>query len=419
MMNSDYAVLVGLDWADQQHEVCWWDSRSGRIQDRSLKQSTEAISEWIWGLMSTHPGGGIAICLEQSRGAVINALMHYPMVDLYPVNPVTVAKYRSAFTPSGAKDDPGDAKILLELLQLHRAELKVWKADSEQTRLIGSLCEDRREMVNQRTGLCNTLRAKLKEYFPQALKLVSEDLFRELSCAFLMKWPSLEAVAAARTDTVRAFYYAQNSRNQQQMAQRLELIATAKPLCTDPAVVEASTMRVQALIRQIRVLNQTISKYDQRIREVFKTHPDHFIFESFPGAGNQLAPRLLAAFGTDRTRFESAQAAATYFGVSPVIVSSGKQRRVHWRWHCPKYIRQSLVEFAGCSIDYCPWAKLYYQEQIKREKGHHAAVRAVAFKWIRILFACWQQGCGYNEAKYMAAMQRHGSYIPEKLENAA
>jgi transposase len=419
MKENDYAVLVGLDWADQQHQLCWWDCQSGMIRDRSLQQSSEKIGAWIGELMAIHPGGRIAICLEQSRGAVINALMHFPMVDLYPVNPVTVAKYRSAFTPSGAKDDPGDAKILLELLQLHRAELKVWIPDSEQTRLICSLCEDRREMVNQRTGLCNTLRAKLKEYFPQALTLVSEDLFRELSCAFLMKWPSLEAVAAARTGTVRAFYYAQNSRNQQRMAQRLELIATAKPLCTDPAVVEASTMRVQALIEQIRVLNKAISKYDQRIREVFKSHPDHFIFESFPGAGDQLAPRLLTAFGTDRTRYESAQAAATFFGITPVIVSSGKQRSVRWRWHCPKYIRQSLVEFAGCSIHYCPWARLYYQEQIKREKGHHAALRALALKWVRILFACWQQGCAYNEAKYMAAMQRHGSYIPGKLENAA
>lgn len=418
-MKTDHVVFVGLDWADEQHQVCWRHPPSGPLLNQSLQQSTEKIREWIGELLDTHPEAQIAICLEQSRGAVINALMGYERVELYPVNPVTVSKYRGAFFPSGAKDDPGDARLLLELLEQHRDKLKRWEPDTEQTRLIRSLCEDRRVMVNQRTSLCSRLRATLKGYFPQALKLVSADLFRELSCSFLMKWPRLEAVAAARPQTIRSFFYDQNLRNPKRVDQCLELIATAEPLCTDLAVVEASIIRVQALIGQIRALNKTIGRYDQRIKSLFKAHPDHWIFESFPGAGDRLAPRLLAAFGTDRSRYESAQAAATFFGISPVIRSSGKKCTIHWRWRCPKFVRQSLVEFAGCSISFCPWARLYYQEQIKREKGHHAAVRALAFKWIRVIYACWQHDCAYNEQTHLAELQRHGSYLAEQLRNAA
>lgn len=418
-MSEEYAVLVGLDWADQKHDLCWRETKTGKTHTMELEQCAERINEWICGLLSAHPGGRVAICLEQSRGAVVYALMGYAAVDLYPVNPVTLSDYRSAFRPSGAKDDPSDAKLLLELLERHPEALRMWRPDTEQTRLLSSLCEDRRKAVDLRTALCNSLRSKLKEYFPQALKLVGKELFYELSCAFLMKWPRFEAVAAARPETVRRFYYAQHSRSEQLILQRLELIATSQPLCTDAAVVEAGIMWVRTLISQIRVLNRAIKSYDQRIAKLFKAHPDRFIFDSLPGAGKQLGPRLVAAFGTDRSRYATAVDVATYFGVAPVIERSGKQEWIHWRWHCPKFLRQTAVEFAGCSIQQSAWAKLYYDEQIKRGKAHHAAVRALAFKWTRIIFRCWQNRTPYDEDKYLASLQRHGSWLASNLKKAA
>jgi transposase len=418
-MKQEYAVLVGLDWADQKHDLCWRETDSGQVHTMVLKQSPERINEWVCELTAKYPGRRIAVCLEQSRGAVVYALMGYAAVDLYPVNPSTLSDYRKAFSPSGAKDDPSDAGLLLELLERHPEALKVWKPDTEQTRLLRSLCEDRRKAVDMRTALCNSLRSKLKEYFPQALKLVSEQLFSELSCAFLMKWPRFEAVAAARPDAVRRFYYAHHSRSEKHITERLELIAASRPLCSDTAVVEASMMWVQTLIKQIRVLNRAITDYDNRIGELFKAHPDRFIFKSLPGAGTQLAPRLLTAFGTDRGRYGTAVEVANYFGISPVIERSGKQEWIHWRWHCPKFLRQSVVEFASSSIGFSEWAKIYYDAQIKRGKGHHAAVRALAFKWTRIIFQCWQQRVPYDEGKYLAALNRHGSWIAETLKKAA
>ena len=418
-MKEAYAVLVGLDWADQKHDLQWRETDTGRLHTQDLPQTPECIDEWITELSAKYPGRRVAVCLEQSRGAVVYALMGYEAVDLYPVNPVTLADYRNAFRPSGAKDDPSDAGLLLELLERHPEALKVWCPDTEPTRLLRSLCEDRRKAVDLRTGLCHSLRSKLKEFFPQALRLVGGHLFSELCCSFLMKWPRFESVAKARPETIRKFYYAHHSRSQQLIEERLELIATSRALCTDVAVVEAAILWIQTLVPQIRALNRAIKSYDHRIDGLFKTHPDRFIFKSFPGAGQQLGPRLLTAFGTDRTRYALAAEAANYFGISPVIERSGKQEWVRWRWHCPKFLRQSLVEFAGKSVGFCPWARTYYDQQITRGKHHHAAVRALAFKWIRILFRCWQERTPYDEAQYVAALRRHGSWITQQLEHAA
>lgn len=418
-MSEEYAALVGLDWADQKHDLCWRETETGQLHTRIVEQRPERINEWIAELIAKHPGRRIAVCLEQSRGPVVYALMGYAEVDLYPVNPVTLADYRNAFRPSGAKDDPSDAALLLDLLERHREALTVWRPDTEETRLLRSLCEDRRKAVDLRTALCNGLRARLKEFFPQALQLVGEEMSSELCCAFLMKWPRFEAVAAARADTLRRFYYSHHCRSEQQIQTRLDLIAGSRPLTTDGAVVEAGIWWVQTLVAQIRAFNRAIQGYDQRITELFKAHPDGFIFASFPGAGKQLAPRLVGVFGTDRTRYEAAINVATYSGVAPVIERSGKQEWIRWRWHCPKFLRQSLVEFAGKSVMYSAWAKVYYNEQIKRGKGHQAAVRALAFKWIRILFRCWKERTPYDEAKYLSALERHGSWIAAAIKNAA
>lgn len=418
-MNEEYAVLVGLDWADQKHDLCWRESDTGQIHTGVLEQRPEKINEWVAELVARHPGRRIAVCLEQSRGPVVHALMGYVEVDLYPVNPVTLADYRNAFRPSGAKDDPTDAALALDLLEKHRDALKVWRPDTEPTRLLRSLCEDRRKAVDARTALCNSMRAKLKEYFPQALHLVGDELYSGLCCAFLMKWPRFDAVAATSPETVRRFYHAQHSRSESQINKRLALIAASRPLTTDKAVIEAGIRWIKMLVAQIRVFNRSILAYDERITEVFKTHPDQAIFASFPGAGKQLAPRLVAVFGTDRSRYDTAANVATYSGVAPVVERSGKQEWIHWRWHCPKFLRQSLVEFAAKSVGFSAWANVYYRAQLKRGKTHQAAVRALAFKWTRILFRCWQEQTPYDESTYLASLEKHGSWITEAINNAA
>lgn len=413
--NVEIAAFIGLDWADQQHAVCLQDAEDSRREISTLDQTPEGLQTWIDQLRARFGGRPVAVAVEQARGALIYALMHVDFLHLYPVNPQTLAKLRKAFYPSGAKDDPGDAGLLLEVLLNHRNRLRVWVPDDVLTRSIQLLTEGRRKLVGERTALTNQLTAVLKTYFPQALDWFG-DLHTLRACAFLQRWPSLQQLKAATTSSVRKFYQNQGYRGEDKLKQLIEDIRRAQPLTGDEAVILASTMMVQALVKQIPVLTESIQEYDRKIAALFNAHDDSTLFGSFPGAGPTLAPRLLAVFGSDRSRFEYAAEVQQLSGVAPVTEKSGKACWVHWRFACSKFLRQSLHEFAGQSILKSAWARAYYDQQRQRGSSHQAALRALAFKWTRVIFRCWKDRTPYDEAKYCHSLKLRGSNLASHLE---
>jgi transposase len=409
---TPFAAFIGLDWADQKHDLCLSVAGSEQVEQTVLEQSAEAIDQWACRLRERFGGRPVAICLEQSRGALIYALMKYDFLVLFPLAPARLAKYREAVTSSGAKDDPTDAKLLWEYLIRHRDRLQHWKPDDPLTREIALLVEARRDAVNLRTMLSNQLTAVLKTYFPQALSLVGESVHTPMACAFLMKWTTLEQLTRAKPQTVREFYYAHNCRSEKCILERLDAIDNISPLCTDPAIIHSSVMKVQMLVAQLRPLAKSIASYDRQLEKLVKQHPDAALYVNLPGAGDALAPRLLAAFGENRSRMDSPSAMQSLSGIGPVTRRSGKRCTVQRRWACAKFLRQTFHEFAHHSRYQSTWAKAFYDSQRAKGKGHHAAVRALAFKWIRILFRCWKNRTPYDEATYLDALrQRHSSLL--------
>jgi hypothetical protein len=173
------------------------------------------------------------------------------------------------------------------------------------------------------------------------------------------------------------------------------------------------------LIDQLRVTLQAIATFGSEIDEVANQHEDLSLFQSFPGAGPIYAPRLLVAFGEQRDRYANAGDAQKYGGIAPVVERSGKKVWIHWRYHCPKFLRQTFVEWSAQTINKSYWAGEYYRQQ--RDKGckHQVAVRALAFKWIRILFRCWQARTPYDELVYLQALKRRGSRLVNSKTVAA
>lgn len=406
-----FAATIGLDWADQKHAVYLLEAGSSTPEYMIIKHSPEDIIEWMNQLRKRFGEQKIAICLEQSKRALINALINYDFLVLYPVNPATLARYRQAFAASGAKNDPGDAYYLMELVTAHRDKLKAWKPDNELTRSISIIVESRHKAVKLRTRLVNMLRAMLKSYFPQALDLVGSTLHSTLACDFILNWPTLEDIKKEEKQTIRRFYYGHHSRRGDLIEKRLNIIEQSCPLTSDQAIIKSSLIMAKMLAGQLRVLANSIREYDNKLAALFSQHPDSIIFSSLPGAGAVLAPRLLAAFGTDRDRFDSAEDIQKYSGIAPVIVRSGNSIWIHWRYACSKFIRQSFHEFANRSIHYSMWAKVYYEKQRQKGKGHHTTIRSLAFKWIRIIFRCWKNREAYDEVKYLKALQQSGSLL--------
>jgi transposase len=405
---------VGLDWADQAHAVCLQAAGSSHLERCELKHTAEALQLWVAELRSRFPQGRVAIALEQSRGALFYALMTYDFLVLYPIPPKALADYRKALYPSGSKDDPGDAQLLLEFLRKHLERFRPWVADDAPTREIAFLVQHRRKLVDDRTALTNRLQALLKGYFPQALEWAG-DLTALLAWDFISQFPSLEEVQKASRFTVLKVYRAHTRRTPEQLEQLLDQIRTARPLTTDRAVIESSALMARAQVDQLRALAAGLGRLEEKLQELFAAHPDQAIFTSFPGAGPALAPRLLAAWGTDRQRFQAAQDMECLSGAAPVTDQSGKKCWVHWRRACPKFLRQTFHEFAGQSILWSPWARAYYQQMRQRGLDHHPVVRSLAFKWIRILYRCWKDHTLYDEARYQKALQRRGSPLAADL----
>lgn len=400
---SALAALVAIDWADQKHDIALLPAGAEKAEYLQLPHRPQELAEWIGGLRQRFNGQKVAVAVEQKRGALIHALMAYEFLELYPVNPSTLANMRKAFKNSGAKNDLLDRDLLLEVIQKHRDRLTRWEPDDVQTRHLALLVEDRREAVNECTRLGEQLLDTLKNYFPAMIDLAGPDLTTRLACELIIKWPDFAFLRRAKVQTLRSFFYARNFRRPDLLDKRLKALQAAVPLCEDGAIIGAGRLKATRLAHAILTLLPAINQYDDEIAALFKTHDDAVIFASLPGAGPALAPRLLVAFGSNRGRWRRSLDLATYSGIAPVIEQSGKRCIVHWRWACPKFVRQSLHEFAGCSVRFCPWAKRFYQTQRARGKNHHVALRALAFKWIRILFRCWQDRCPYDPAKYAPA----------------
>ncbi len=406
-------AYIGLDWADERHAV-HLQTAEGAIEHFELEQTPAVLHEWVARLQQRFAGGKIAVALEQRKGAVIHALLQYDCFVLYPINPKALARYREAFRTSGAKDDPLDSALLLDLVVRHRDQLRAWVPDTGEARKLQALCEQRRKLVNQRVALTNRLTSLLKQYFPQALEWVG-DVASVQACDFLTPWPTLAAVQRVRPHTLRQFYRAHNCRKADVIETRLAAIACARPLTTDAAVVEPLSLSVQAYATQLRAILAAIHTFDDRIAQVFAAHADHDVFTSFPGAGDVCAPRLAAAFGTDRSRWGSAAELQAHSGIAPVTERSGKSAWVHHRLACPKFVKQTFHEFADQSIRFSRWARAYYDQQRARGNDHHAALRALAYKWIRILFRCWQKRNPYDEQTYIDTLRRRGSPLAKNI----
>lgn len=406
----EFAAWIGLDWADQQHHWSLLAAGSQRVQQGTLTNTPEALQQWAAELHTRFQGRPVAVCLEQSRGAVVYQLSQFAHLVIYPAHPRMAAQFRQAFFPSGSKNDPPDSALRLDLLRHHRDRLRRLDPDTAQTRCLQILVQQRRRLVDDRTRQSNRLTAWLKCSFPQLLEWI-QDIDSPLGCALLAQWPNLQALQSAHPGTLARFFRQHHSRSQERIRQCIQAIYQATPAVSDPALLEGGTTIVHTLARILKSLRESIRELDAAIETLLQSHPETPLFTGLPGAGPVLLPRLVAAFGTQRERYTDAYQLQCYSGIAPVTVRSGHSCRTQFRRACPRFLRQTFHEFAAHSLAKCRWARDYYDLQISRGKRHHAAVRAVAYKWQRILFRCWQDGVPYDEAVYLRSLEKHNSII--------
>jgi transposase len=364
------AILVGIDWADKEHAYSAL-LPNGKVKTGSFNQSKTGVDEWIAELAKLAPKCNIDVCVETSTGALINTLMEYPQIRIVPVNPLALANYRKAFAPGGGKNDPVDARLIMQFLQHYRDQLRQLVPNPPETRELTALAQDRRLFVEQRVALSNRMVAYLKAYFPTILELKPARAYSEFIVRLVHAYPTLEETQKAGKVKLRKILFGTGAKAKTES--RLDTIMQAKPITTDPILLRTNARRCRSLAAQIHVLNESLKSYDAEIKELVKNHSDYEIVKNLPGASDKTHARIIAALGDDRARYANAESLQAAAGIAPITTPSGNSRFVSAQWSSSKFIKQTFHEYAGLSIAKCACAKAYYEEQLAKGKSAQMA----------------------------------------------
>ena len=266
LSNYEFTAFIGIDWADTKHDICILPADSDQREFDCIAHQPEKIDQWAREVHQRF-GGRIAVMLELSKGPIVSALQKYDFFVLFPINPSMLAKYREAFKPSGAKDDPTDAELAVDLVLRHRDRFKPLRPQSTEMRTLVHLVEKRRRFVDDRRRYCNRLIYALKAYYPQAVEWFShKETF--VFCAFITRWPTLKQVKRARRNTLEQFFREHRVRRPQLIEARIQAIHSATALTDDPAVINPYTLEALALAQQLRTTLELIKQFDDAIAQL-------------------------------------------------------------------------------------------------------------------------------------------------------
>jgi Transposase/Transposase IS116/IS110/IS902 family len=390
-----FAAFVGLDWAEATHDLCLQAAGAAPREFLQLDHRPAGIAAWGHSLHTRCNGQAVAGCLARKKGPRVSALCTDDCLGLFPVHPLTVAKYRAAFTPRRAPDEPTEAALQVARLRTPRDQLPPLVPPRPTRRALAPLVEHRRPLVGDTVRLPHRLSRALKHYCPHVLPGLQEQ-DTALFCDFLSRWPTLTAAPRARRATLLAFFHAHHVRAADGIAARLQALQSATPRPTEEGVIAPSGLRVQALVSQLRVTWHALTDCAAAMAQRAQAQPDCPVWAALPGAGAVFAPRRLVAVGAQRARYPSAEARQKYAGIAPVTKRRGKKSWGHWRLPGPQCLRHSCGAWAAASLRPACWAPVYYPPQRDKGKSHPAAVRALACKGSRMLLRCGQERPPYE-----------------------
>jgi len=397
---------AGLDWAKDHHDVVVVDPEGTIVTEFGFEHSAKG---WEKFRQSIKPFPHLGVVLETNHGIVVDQLLEAGCL-VFAIHPKSAKHYRDRKIPSGNKTDRTDAWTMAEALRTDGRPWSPVSLEDEATQQIRLLCRDEIALIDQRTLLVNQLQQALRDYFPAALEAF-DDWTLESTWDFLIQFPTPQALALAGKRRWEKFLHTHRMWREDGVARRLEIFARADRFCGSAPVVTTKSVLAVGLAKVLKTLQVQIKVYRQQIAQRFEQHPDSKIFDSLPGAGAKLAPRLLAELGTDRQRFIDAAGLQCLAGTAPISFESGQIKKVRVRYQCDKVLRYTVHLWADCSRKVCVWAQTYYQQKRKQGKSHACALRCLGQRWLKILWKMWNTRTAYDENLHTLNQQKHGSWV--------
>ncbi len=397
--------FVGVDWADTHHDVLVIDEASRQVGSCHVAHSVEGLrqlQDFLLSICGPERKEEMACIIESTHGLLIAALLEAGF-PVYPVNPQTVDRRRSA---SGAKTDQIDAYLLAKHGRAEVADLRRWEPDSSLVQERKALTRDQDRLIQSQTRLVNQLTACLKAYYPVVLTFFSK-LHQRSTLLFLQTYPTPEVALAASQQQIALVLKNAGHPTAEPVAAKIFQTLHQPHLMADAITTRTKARLMQVLIKQLLPLLEEIAAYDKEIARLFLRHEDKQVFSSLPRAGKRLAPRLLAEIGDDRERYAHTASLQALAGTAPVPYASGTYSKPHRRYACIKPLRNALQQLAWQSTQSEAWAQDYYRRKRKEGKSHSEALRALANLWVRIIFAIWNKKERYQTSIFETAQRLH------------
>jgi len=412
---KDLTHYAGFDWARDHHAVVIVNAQGQIVADFEFEHSLEG---WQSFSEKTAAWPNLAVAIETNQGAAVDQLLQRSYT-VYPVNPVASESYRKRKAPSGTKTDHFDGWGLADALRVDGQGWKALQPMDPLTQQLRLLCQDEVSLIEQRTLLVNKLQQALVEYYPAALKAF-DDWTCPFTWDFLMEFPTPQALVKAGQRRWEKFLHCHKLWRPETTEKRLAIFAQADQFKASQPITNAKSQLALSLCKVLRLLEQQLDHYRQQIEALFKDHPDHDLFGSLPGAKKVLAPRLLAAIGTDPQRYGTHNVLQCFAGTAPVSYQSGQINKVNIRWACDKFLRHTVHLWANCFRKASAWGQTYYQKKRHQGMNHACALRCLGQRLLKIVFKMLTEKKSYDAELHARNQQKHGSWVLQLMnENPA
>ncbi len=394
---------TGVDWADTAHAIWVEDEHSTKVLTWTVPHTAEGLAEWgRWLDEQRAQGVDLWAAIERPDGRVVDFLLDHGVI-VYPINPKALDRARDRYRTSNSKSDFFDARVLASFLRTDQAHLQPLQPSSDAAQELKLLTRDYDRLVREQTRLVKQLTATLKEYYPRVFE-VCPDLTAKRTAAFLRAYPTPAALGTLTEELWQQFATAHRW-NAEQAAALWGVLQ--RPQLPVPAhVVRAKSRLVLVLLRQLEPVVEAVDDYRKAVMDFFASLPAAEWASSLPASQGTLVPTIWAELGDAPGRWRSWQHLQGHSGVVPVTRSSGKSQTVAFRFACNLHLRRALQQFAFCSLKSSEWARAYYDHQRARGHRHQAALRALAAKWVKIIFVLWSRHIAYAENAHLAMMAR-------------
>lgn len=391
-------IFVGIDWAEAHHDVCVLDHEGRVLAKGRVPDGVEGIGR-LHAMVAEHAEEPteVFVGIEIDRGLLVTSLVAAGY-RIYAINPFAVSRYRDRHATSGAKSDPGDAKVLADLVRTDRLNHREVAGDTDLAEAIKVLTRAHQSLVWTRQRQVNQLRSTLREFYPGALGALKGDLSSHEACSILGMAPTPErGRRLTRSRIHRSLAASGRTRNLDRRAEQIYEALHAPQLQAPPMVAEAYGQVVGSLVLVIDGLTHQIGQVEQQLEERFEGHPDAEILRSLPGLGLILGARVLGEFGDDPTRYEDARARRCYAGSAPITRASGTRLVVLARVARNRRLADACYLWAFSALGASPGARRYYDARRARGATHHQALRALSNRLVGILHGCLRHRCRYRE----------------------